>query len=208
MYKAFLIPCLLCTLIYFSCAKQGVTSSHAGSNSDTTGNPASDSTYYYSFTLDSISYTQSFDVNGYSIGTFAGNQGNTGSVILAPGEGIFSGPSILDTTSFDEVIGNIPSGVTLQAFYDSLRPRALQYTKGDSGGVIIAWDDPHNVLWKSNMGTADQTGSNFIITSTSYSNSDSVIINVSASFNCNLYDNAGDMKTITNGHTRMFFLGP
>jgi len=208
MHKAFLIACSIVTLTYFSCAKHDLTSPHPVSNSDTTSVSGSDSTYYYSFSIDSIFYIETFDVNGYTSGNFAGPPSNIGATILPPGDGMFLGSSILDTTSFDEVIGNIPGGQTLQSFYDSLRPQALSYTKTDSNGVIIAWVDSQNVLWKSNQGTADQTGSNFVITSTSYSNFDSVLINVSASFNCKLYDNAGDMKALTNGHTRLSFLGP
>src|SRR5579863_3919995 len=110
MNRWLLMVLLIFMLIAQSCAKHEEVSMQSTTNPDSTGLSNSDSNYYYSFSLDTVTYHEIAFVNNYSFGDF-GNTNFTGAAILPPGDGIFSGNSILDTTDFGEIIGNIPSGL-------------------------------------------------------------------------------------------------
>lgn len=70
----------------------------------------------------------------------------------------------------------------------------------DLNGIVIEHRDDNGVTWKSNKGTADQTGSVFSIES-----SKEVIsfgdqqMKIYATFNCKVYDDNGNSKSLTNG---------
>lgn len=194
-------------VICASCSKREEAHLQSSPIPDTTNSSISDSNYYYSFFLDSVNYRAIAFVNNYSLGTYGGNH-FTGAAITPPGYGIFSGNTSMDTTGFSVVIGNIPDTESLSAFYDSLRPRNLPFGKSAGDGVVVDWVDGHGVLWSTILGSADQSGSNLAITAHNYNNVDSVFIIISAGFNCNLYDSAGDMRSLTNGLARLEFLGP
>lgn len=70
--------------------------------------------------------------------------------------------------------------------------------KGASGAYIM-YHDANGIAWTSDKGTADQTGSTFIVTSYADNATKAPFKKVKASFSCKLYDGLGNSKTITNG---------
>lgn len=72
------------------------------------------------------------------------------------------------------------------------------FSAGAANGVVISyWDG--TTSWRSDLGTADQTGSVFKIVDRKTVASSYYAVKVYATFNCKLYDGAGNSKTITNG---------
>lgn len=68
-------------------------------------------------------------------------------------------------------------------------------------GVTITWYDENGTEWSTDSGSADQTGSNFQIITVADAVGDGIFytIAVTAVFNCKLYDENGNMKTLTAG---------
>jgi hypothetical protein len=94
------------------------------------------------------------------------------------------------------------------AFY---APGNYSYEKmltSQEDGVRIFFTDVNGKLWQTDLGTANQTNSSFIITKATaiHRLSDDLITGVlfEASFNCTLYDGLGNYKTLTNGKCRYY----
>lgn len=69
-------------------------------------------------------------------------------------------------------------------------------------GAVVYYIDSSGKAWSSDNGAATQTGSTFQITE-HISNSDGFSRRISkASFSCKLYDEEGNVKTLTNGTIR------
>ncbi|MBK6627525.1 MAG: hypothetical protein IPJ87_11080 [Flavobacteriales bacterium] len=67
-------------------------------------------------------------------------------------------------------------------------------------GVRVEWTDALGVKWSTDRGTADQTGSNFSINErTSTGDPFGPRFTFKVTFNCKLYDGAGNSKLVTNG---------
>ncbi|MBK9274412.1 MAG: hypothetical protein IPM49_07715 [Flavobacteriales bacterium] len=67
-------------------------------------------------------------------------------------------------------------------------------------GVRVEWTDPLGVKWSTDRGTADQTGSSFSINErTSTGDPFGPRFTFKVTFNCRLYDGAGNSKQVTNG---------
>jgi hypothetical protein len=210
--KIFLLLSLFfLTVILFSCKKNGAPPSHPVSNVDTSGD---DTAYFYKFQLDSVSsYSEYAYANGYWTYGYGSTIADGSSIIPATGmdgDDCCSNYLPWDTTAFYETIGGIninpDSGATFATF-DSLfsAGASFKYGKNDTLGVIIRWIDSQGKVWTTNFASGDQTGSNFIITASTVENP-SATLRITASFNCILYDGAGDTKTLTNGKSRLSFL--
>jgi hypothetical protein len=76
---------------------------------------------------------------------------------------------------------------------------------GVQGWVVVYIQN--KVEYRSDLGAADQTGSNLTITQVEDNTTDlSFLKTVTATFNCKLYGPNGAVKTLTNGKLRTKFL--
>ena len=84
------------------------------------------------------------------------------------------------------------------AFYALFPVGTALFSAGAANGVVISyWDG--TTSWRSDLGTADQTGSLFTIVDRKTVASSYYDVKVYATFNCKLYDGNGNVKTVTNG---------
>jgi hypothetical protein len=94
------------------------------------------------------------------------------------------------------------------AFYAPGNYNYVKMLSPNDNGIRIFFTDSNGKLWQTDLGTADQTNSSFIITNeTIIRNSANNIITgifLEASFNCKLYDGLGNYKTLTNGKCRYY----
>jgi hypothetical protein len=114
-----------------------------------------------------------------------------------------------DTTALIEIIGGIninpDSGATLGTFDSLLNVGArFKYGSSDTTGILIKWVDANGNLWSTTLGSADQTGSSFLITGRKLDTGFNQVT-VTAGFNCKLYDSTGSMRVLTNGRSRLPF---
>jgi hypothetical protein len=207
---------LLLALFFFefimvSCKKNSAPPAHQSTNVDTSG---ADTAYYYLFQLDSnaLSAENAF-INGYSIYGFGSNTDVGSSIIPSSDLGVNNCCTNYlpwDTTAFYETIGginnNADSGATLAKFYSQLSATtSFKYGTDETNGVIIRWIDPQGKPWSTNFASALQTGSNFMITASKIE-TPALSLRITASFNCKLYDSTGNVKTLTNGKSRLSFV--
>ena len=206
-----LLPLIFLTLVLFSCKKNNAPPSHPVSTVDTTDN---DTAYYYKFQLDSnSSYAEYAYINGHWTYDYGSNIYVGASII--PSTGVENDNCCgyyfpWDTTGFFEDIGGInsnPDSTQSFATLDSILSAgaSFKYGKNDTLGVVIRWIDPQGKLWTTNAGSGDQTGSNFTITE-SKAQPPTTFVNITASFNCILYDSAGNAKKLTNGKSLLYFI--
>ena len=73
------------------------------------------------------------------------------------------------------------------------------YTPDHLNGVVIKHKDGNGVMWASNKGSSDQTGSSFNIVSNRQVPSLPDEMKIYATFNCKVYDDNGNSKDLTNG---------
>jgi hypothetical protein len=106
------------------------------------------------------------------------------------------------TTAFDLSKGILHNYTTISdaTFKDFFAIGSYPYGYDPADGIRISWIDGAGNEWSTSNGTANQTGSAFNITAVAdepgqvdYS------VRVTATFNCKLYDNAGNTKTLTGG---------
>ena len=69
-------------------------------------------------------------------------------------------------------------------------------------GARIEMYDESQVTWSTDLGTHDQTGSAFNVTSLT-EGTEGAWYTMEATFNCKLYDESGNSKTLTNGEMRI-----
>ena len=210
--RMFLLPALFfLEFIMVSCKKNDAPPSHQSTTVDASGD---DTLFYYAFQLDSItSYAENAFVHGYSIYGYGSNTDIGSSIIPASDLGINNCCTNYlpwDTTAFYETIGginnNADSGATLARFYSQLSAAtSFKYGTDETNGVIIRWIDPQGKAWSTNSASAVQTGSNFMITASTIE-TPTVALRISASFNCKLYDSAGNVITLTSGKSRLSFV--
>lgn len=95
------------------------------------------------------------------------------------------------------------AGIT-QLFKDYIGVKSYNYSPaGPINGVIIEYIDKNGGFWSSNLGSANQTGSSFTITSASYKKDFLAFEEIlfKANFNVKLYNSTGaGVKQITNGY--------
>jgi hypothetical protein len=204
---------LICMgLFFFACKKSKPSAAPPPQSTVTYDTAGSDTLFYYSFQLDSVSFGEYAFSIGYGIYETTSNVA-VSSIIQPSGgfgqDGCCTDYWPWDTTAFIEIIGglnnNPDSGATLATF-DSLLNVGASLTYGSSytNGLLIYWVDRSGNLWTTNHGSGDQTGSSFLITERKLGTGFYPII-ITASFNCKLYDSTGDMRILTNGRSRLPF---
>lgn len=171
----------------------------------TTGNDnaGNSSDYYYSITIDGKEYTQNVTMyNDWEAGSSL-----SGVDDVTFGAGINYGYEDVPagSTSFGIEIGTMhgyynATDAQFRAFFSA---GTRNYTKDFSvaDGVSIGWKDPNGVYWQTNYGTGDQTGSTFSIVSIEDARdlTGTLYLKTKIRFTCKLYNEAGEVKTVTKG---------
>lgn len=86
------------------------------------------------------------------------------------------------------------------AFTTFFAEQSWPYSPDAVNGIAIAYFDANGTKWSTDQGTANQTGSTFVIQDTKLLDFFGTnYINVKASFNCKVYDGTGASKVITDG---------
>lgn len=169
-----------------------------------TGSQAGTYTYYYEATIDGVNYKEivTHD-NGYIAGSGASG---TDDVIVG------GGLNLVDTTKkgteFGIGKGTIHNYLSLKDadFKAFFNPGTYPYSKDAIDGVSIGWTDKDGNHWSTSLGPTDQTGSSFKITAVKDVNAvNGYFVAVTAQFNCNLYNDAGNKKSLTNGKAVVIF---
>ena len=133
---------------------------------------------------------------------------NTTTFPLAPltfslERGIVKNYSTLTQNSFQSFF------TTANYSYADLKQIAPPFTPVSQNGIALLWVDESGVIWRTDKGSDNQTGSKFTITkmqSMVYPWSASPFpTRVVAEFNCKIYDDAGRSKQITNGRLAYYF---
>ena len=93
--------------------------------------------------------------------------------------------------------GMIPHDTIFVPFFI---PASYPYSPNSADGVVIEWFDANGELWSTDLGSANQTGSAFVIKEikTSYINA-YLDVRLKATFNCTLYNSSGQSKALTEG---------
>ncbi|SFW27578.1 hypothetical protein [Chitinophaga sancti] len=166
-------------------------------------NSGSSSDYHYSITIDGKEYSQSATMyNNWQPGSFLNGVDDVsfGASIIY---GYDDAPA--NSTSFGIEIGTMhgylkASDSQFRAFFAA---GTRNYTKDFStmDGVSIGWKDPNGVQWQSNNGSGDQTGSTFSIISIEDARdvTGTLYLKTKIRFTCKLYNEAGEVKTVTKG---------
>ena len=160
--------------------------------------------YYYEATIDGVSYKEIVtETNGYEAGS-----GAAGLDTVIVGGGI----ALIDTTKKGTSLG-VDKGMvngyltmTNDQFKAFFTPGNYPYKPEGRGGVRVGWIDKNDDFWATDQGVGDQTGSSFKITAVKTAPSlIDYYVEVTAEFNCKLYDVSGKVKTLTNGKVVCLF---
>ncbi|HYG50622.1 MAG TPA: PKD domain-containing protein [Flavobacteriales bacterium] len=118
--------------------------------------------------------------------------------------GSYTGPVINEEMRFELDTIPIPTTYTLAdispLFHTAIRVQEYYFSPHWVFGIRLIYRAPNGVIWSSDAGTADQTGSSFVLTYTK----DITDAGKDAEFfkahvNCKLYDGLGGVMTVTNG---------
>lgn len=180
----------------------------AGNTADSTGggtgNQAGAYTYYYQATIDGVIYKEIVtDDNGYTAGS-----GASGTDDVIVGGGINLTDTTKKGTQFGIGKGTIHNYLSLKNtdFKAFFSPGTYPYSKDAVDGVSVGWTDKAGNHWRTSSGSANQAGSSFKITSVKDVNAlNGYFVAVTAEFNCNLYNETGSKKTLTNGKAVVVF---
>ncbi len=155
---------------------------------------------YYEATIDGVHYKQIVTAdNGYEAGSLV--EGYDDAI---PGSNI--SPSIQpispNQTQMEIIKGVLHNyqSISNEAFKDFFVPGIYPWAVFGQDGVSLAWTDGTGVNWSTYNIPGTQTESNFTIISTEKAPAlTGYYIKVKARFNCKLYDDNGNVKTLTNG---------
>lgn len=93
--------------------------------------------------------------------------------------------------------GSSPSNAVFKGFFN---PGTYPYAVIPLNGIIVTYYDAAGKTWSTDMGSKNQTGSVFTISQIKEeSQFGQYSIKVMANFNCKLYNDSGEQKTLTNG---------
>jgi hypothetical protein len=162
-----------------------------------------DSPWQYSAKIDGTSYSK-------IIGTTVGGAYSTSSQTAIPPDSSNAayGSTLMDASLTDlyfDMTRNghhfLGSSAENTEFLDFFTAGNYNYTTEEINGVSISWrDETTGTIWTTYNGSADQTGSAFVIEQVKVLSSQfEYTIKVLAHFNCKLYDGSGNSKTVTEG---------
>ncbi|HOZ51264.1 MAG TPA: hypothetical protein PLU17_05370 [Chitinophagaceae bacterium] len=198
-------------LTFFSCKKKDTPSTPGGSSG-----PALTSNYYFQANIDGVwitfqedmVYTSSYGSQEESIGDSIKAHREIGA-ISNDLDSVYAKEGGISGVFTDVLWYNVDSNNYNLLF--STGTKAFGKYKGLTGsmnGFIIHYVE-NGVEWRSDNGSANQSGSSIVITDLSINSIDFLSQKiVKATFSCKLYNDSGASKTLTNGKFRGRILQP
>ncbi|UAY51939.1 hypothetical protein [Ferruginibacter albus] len=187
-----LFPILGLVILFSSCSKQN------------TDNPSSSSGYYYEATIGGVTYKETVtNSNGYIAGSTGGANDDAifGSSIAPIAEPIPANETALGIGK--GIFHNFSDETTDAEFKSFFNPGTYSFsTPGSYQGITVSWMDKSGNYWSTDNDPATQSGSTFTITKVNdgpVSLNQVYYVEVTATFNCTLYDLSGNSKQLTNG---------
>ncbi len=194
----------LCTILIFSSCKKADNDSSPSTGNTTGGTTLTiNSPWQVYAKIDGVDYSKKdgtgaigvFNVSGFTASdpdSSVSNYGSSlvdGTLTLVYFEVVRNGHHFLGGT-------NVENADFLAYFHAG----NYSYTTENINGVAIHYRDSMGVLWGTDMGTANQTGSEFTIVQV---REETVVPNydlkVLSRFHCKLYNGSGQSKTLTDG---------
>jgi hypothetical protein len=196
--------CLL--LITGACSKKDDEDSSSSSGNNNGGGNSSitiDSPWQYSAKIDGTTHGK-IDNGVTIIGSFGGG----GYTATPPDSSLSQYASVLMDSSFTipyfDITRNGHYYLGGQAdsadFHHFFTAGSYPFTAEDVNGIAVHWWDESGTEWGTDLGSADQTGSELVIDQVKVdSDQFDYILKVLIHFNCKLYDGNGNSKTLTDG---------
>ena len=168
--------------------------------------PPAKATYYFHATIGGSSVLfEETAASGYGSGGWNGT-GTTDSGWLAEQGSYLLKPFLPGNAAGYELIKNFPFepiGPEYEAMFHtgsySFGNREEWTGLNPVNGVVVQYYDASGDEWATDLGSADQTGSNFTITSHASNGLGNGYSVTKATFNCMLYDSTGNVKVLTGG---------
>lgn len=190
----------LLTISLFSCKKEepiNPSTNNAGGTSIT-------STRYVSFTLNGSTKTFENGLAGTTNSVEEMGSGTVSNYVMVNG-GTFLNTSAQEKISIHLIKGftSVPTAQQKENMFSvGIFGYGKEYSNPLVEGGLVWYIDANGTEWRTDNGTANQTGSSFEIKSITTTNgadaySGKKIMEVE--FNCKLYDGSGNSKTLTNG---------
>ena len=197
---------------------------------NTAGNYTVSLTAYSKKEKKSDTYTQSITVKKESY-RFTGTVGSSSLSYIVDGSGMYENsfsngssintPPSLSTKTFGSTIGYVlGSGypaLTIEigqlsysggmiapssSFRNYITASSYSFSVGPVAGVAVTFIDVSGTIWRSDKGSANQSGSSFIISEatpgTNLSGDEQIVFK--ANFSCKLYDDNGNSVQLSNGY--------
>ncbi len=193
---------LVLVLITSACSKNDENDDSSNTNTGGTTTITIDSPWQYSAKVDGTAF-------GLAEGaTVIGSYSGGGSIATPPDSSLaFYGSALMDssfTFSYFDIHRNGHYFLGYPAenadFRNFFYIGSYPYTELNTNGIYVHWRDESGTTWGSDYGSADQTGSNFVIDQIKEINGQiDYTLKVLAHFNCKLYDGNGNSKTLTEG---------
>jgi len=211
--KSIVIVVLTSCLFFTGCSKSNPTPST--SNNNNTPAPlsiASPANFNATIGGTGIAFTEGTNAmeaiySNNALGGFNSANGNFYNLAKESGL-VYKGSNGNGYPKFSITIGAIPtfpsypmenSNPTFKALFSV---KSYPYDATLINGIKTTYTDANGKLWSSALGTADQTGSTFVVTKV-VDGTDPITavyeVAIQASFNCTLYDGLGGSLVLTNG---------
>lgn len=161
--------------------------------------------YYYQATIGGTAYSENIPLNNTSASLEAGSSvGGLNDVVFSSNVANYAAGRTYLLIS-KGVMNNYLSA-TNQDFKNFFAPGTYSFGSFGSNGMTINWKDPSGMIWSTDTGSTDQTGSTIrIVTVTDQSGSTGTYyIKTTVEFNCKLYDGAGNMKQASGTYVGLF----
>lgn len=161
--------------------------------------------YYYQATIGGTAYSENIPLNNTSVNLEAGSSvGGLNDVVFSSSVANYaSGRTYLLISK--GVMNNYLSATNTE-FKNFFAPGTYAYGSFGSNGMTINWKDPGGLIWSTDTGTADQTGSTIRIVSVTDHNgtNGTFYLKTTIEFNCKLYDGAGNRKDASGTFVGLF----
>ncbi|MGK0368086.1 MAG: hypothetical protein ACI9QD_001226 [Thermoproteota archaeon] len=180
------------------------TSSATNTGTNTSTNTETTAAYYFRATIDGVSVNYEEGVSGYTVLTAYHGDGPADNKWVGQQFGLIRGMDY-NTGGFATIVKEFGSSSESCGGYKSMFSEK-SYTYGSLNdkveGVFIYYYDNNATYWASDNGTGNSSGSSFIITSHDEVSGNGYEAITIATFNCTLYDGAGNSKELTNGEIK------
>ena len=164
-----------------------------------------DSDWQVKYTLDGVTYN--YKEGDWGTDFISGSYSRDESWVPAPdtssvswGSGLFSwdGVSFIDIDRGTlKYVGSFPDEDQFKSFF---APGNYPFAPDGGNGMWLRWYDDNGDMWTTYYGSGDQSGSSIKIDEIAEETGiQGYAIKVKLSFNCKVYDENGNSKTLTNG---------